>query len=181
MKKLSLLAASVVFTLFASHTMAVQVSVKDVSNVDITCDMTSPLLNIVSIKDLPIPANTKLCAGHGPAILEVRIDLEGDEKYELLGNIHVVIENNGQFFQYSDSRKPSWEPITIKGLMTTPELKASYFQFPASAFKTPPRSAKHAIPLQKFYTKGTKVYVGVRANDTAGFLEGTVKEAYVIQ
>lgn len=160
MKNFKLLTTLLALTLLSPLTMAYQATIEDVSG---QCD-----------SDV-----TSQCANFGNSSLMVTVKLDDGEPAELLQNIHVVIESKGQFYQFQTVGGAKWIPISIKGLMTSPALKASFNLLPGMGLNS--REMSRQTPLYEHYTVGTKVYVGVRANDTAGFLEGSVKEAFVVK
>ncbi|MCX7086601.1 MAG: hypothetical protein NTV00_00950 [Methylococcales bacterium] len=163
MNFLQRLSALVIFTLFSSITMAYQVTVTDGSGKPVYC---------------PKPdSKTTDCWTNPPGTLLVNVKLDTGEKEELLDNVHVIIDHQGQFYQFQ-TQGEMWVPVAINGLMTSVPLKTS--------FRRPPWNlnsvfVEQQVPMEQYYTKGTKVYVGARTSDMAGFVEGSVKEAFVIQ
>lgn len=158
-----------VLIMFSSVTLAVQVTVEDISN-------QAPQCYDGSNKNSPLKRGD--CYTVPKGTVQVAIQLEENEPLELLDNVHVIIESNGQFLQYGTRGGPTWEAVSIGGLMTSPELKTSYSRFPPDA---PHRVSIRDIYLDNYYTKGTKIHVGVRTNDSAGFLQGSVKEAFEVR
>lgn len=167
MKSFQLITTLFALTIFSSTTTAVQVSIADATNQPPQCGYENhPFLK---------PGE----CGHVPkGTLSVTVTLDDSEKLEMLDNVHVVIENNGEYFQYKTLGGSGWEAIKIDGLTTSPEFKTSYNRFPPNS---PFRFSTREVYLGEFYEEGTKVFVGVRANDTAGFVEGSIKEAFIVQ
>ncbi|MEQ1637171.1 MAG: hypothetical protein ABL903_10795 [Methylococcales bacterium] len=169
MKSVQLLSTIFAFTALSSITMAAQVTVIDVTNQPPQCYDGKGNYPGLKVGE---------CGITQKGTLHISVKLEGNEKPEILDNIHLVIEQNGQFFQYGTMGGPTWEPVSIKGLMTSPPLKSSFTRFPPNS---PATVFDRDVYLDTYYTKGTKVYIGVRANDTAGFIDGSVSEAFVVQ
>ena len=162
------------FVGFSSATLAVQVIMEDVSNKIITCDHAIPLLSTLPPGD---------CLAEPDATLMMTVTLETNENPNLLDNIHVIVQSNGQSFQYntrSDATKEGskrWKKLSVGGLGTVP-FTASFHRGP---FDTDKSSIIRYVSLDGFYLKkGAKVYVGVRANDTAGFAKDSVKKAFEV-
>lgn len=163
MKKIPLLTALLAFAVLPPVAMAYQATVEDWSG--------QPFC--------PVKTDRNCGMFYGPGGLGVTIKLDEGESPELLNNVHIIIEHKGQFYQYKSIHSGVWEAISIKGLMTSPELKASLGRPPWEDPKS--RELSRQFPLHEFYAVGTKVYVGIRANDTAGFLDGSIKEAFEIK
>ncbi|MCX7089626.1 MAG: hypothetical protein NTV00_16440 [Methylococcales bacterium] len=112
----------------------------------------------------------------GYSSLMVSVTLDAGEKEELLDNVHVIAEQQGKFYQLQQTGM--WEPIAFNGLLTSVPLIRSFQRAPWNMNKV---TVEQQVVLYALYTKGTKVYVAARANDTAGFVEGSVKAAFVVQ
>lgn len=164
MKKLHLLSALFTFTIASPVAMAYQTVVEDWSNRPV-CTVNAPCS----------PINEGML--HGYSGLVVTVKLNEGESPALLDNIHIVIESKGQFYQFQTNG--TWEAISIKGLMTSPALKTSFGRPPWESKDS--RVLVRQFPLYEFYVVGTKVYVGARPSDAAGFLEGSIKEAFVVK
>jgi hypothetical protein len=161
---------------FSSTALAVQVSVEDVSKQIFTCDHSNPFLS-------QTPPGT--CLGSPDATLRITVTLDPNANPNVLDNVHVVVQSNGENFQYntrSDGTTEGskrWKKISVNGLVGASPLVSSYQRGPWDTDKS---SITRDVTLDEFYSrKGTKVYVGVRANDTAGFAADSIKEAYEVR
>jgi len=161
---------------FSSLALAVQVEVEDVSNKVITCDHANPFL-------AQQPAGA--CWANPEATLMVTVKLEAKDPANALDNIHVVIQSNGENFQYNtqpdgtEEGAKLWKKININGLVGTPPLVSS---FQRGSLDTDPSSITRQVSLGEFYHQaGAKVYVGVRANDSAGFTADGIKEVFEVR
>ncbi len=170
------LLTALVFTGFSSAALAVQVSVEDVSNKIITCDHTGPLLSTLA------PGT---CLGSPDATLRITVTLEAHDNPNALDNVHVVVQSNDENFQYNtrfdgtEEGSKLWKKISVNGLVGASPLVSSYQRGPWDTDKS---SITRDVTLGEFYSqKGAKVYVGVRANDTAGFATDSIKEVYEVR
>lgn len=164
------------FAVFSPQAFSVEVDAEDVSNKVITCDHSNPFL-----AKQPDGA----CLAEPDATLMVTVKLEAKDQANALDNVHVIVQSNGEYFQY-DTRSGGtqegakrWGKISINGLMATPPIVSS---FQRGAWDTDPSSITRQVSLGEFYhQKGAKVYIGVRSNDSAGFAADAVKEVFEVR
>jgi len=161
---------------FSSTVLAVQVSVEDISKQIFTCDHSNPLLS-------QTPQGT--CLGSPDATLRITVTLDPNDNPNVLDNVHVVVQSNGENFQYNTKSDGTpegskrWKKFFVNGLVGASPLVSSYQHGPWDTDKS---SITRDVTLGEFYSqKGAKVYIGVRANDTAGFAPDSIKEVYEVR
>ncbi len=149
----------------ASESLAVQFTVTDISKQVVSCN--SPLLaNARPGSCLVVPDGT----------LWMTASLEPNDKPNALDDLYIAIESGGQYFQYQPMVSPDpsalWQKIPGSRLQGVSPFMPSFQRFP---FETNVVGRK--VSLGQFSSqKGAKFYVGARANDSAGFTPGSVKE-----
>lgn len=160
MNSIKKMGALLSLSLAATSSMAYQVTVKDVSNQPI------PFIKANQWGPVFFPHSS----------LMVTVTLDAGESEELLDNVHVIAEQQGKFYQLQQTGM--WEPITFNGLLTSVPLKRSFQRVPWNMNN---HTVEQQVILRELYTKGTKIYVAARANDTAGFVAGSVKNTFVVE
>jgi hypothetical protein len=154
---------------FSTAALAIHVSVEDISNKVLTCD--SPLLT-------GQPSGT--CIAASAATLWITVTLEDGDNPNSLDNVHIVVQSNGHTFQYSPWSSDAtqlWSEFSVNGLMVTTPIVAS---FQRAAFDSKD-SVSRQVHLGDFYSqKGSKVYIAVRANASAGFTSDSIKEVFEV-
>lgn len=149
----------------ACESLAVQFAVTDISKQVATCN--SPLL---------VNARPGSCLVVPDGTLWVTASLEPSDKPNALDNLYIAIESGGQYYQYQPTVNPNsstlWQKIPANVLQGASPFMPSFQRLP---FET--NIVGRKVSLGQFSSqKGAKFYVGVRANDSAGFMPGSVKE-----